>query len=224
MSDPPSSGLVPPTFQTPHGKAAVSPKQFLEFLYSLITQSLGDDVNAIHDKASWVLMISGLSEQVYGYFPYFTPATRGTSNERITLTHVSLEVLDQASHKIKSVYHGEEDLVKKLFVRLLGLCVSAESWLEAGDDSLPDHSDPSTIYSKATNILVYMLCQLLSSPFRNEISATTQRVLAHGLLWESLDLVHDILSGPQDPFPLDVQFFSVPRLRTAATHGADTPV
>ncbi|KIJ20461.1 hypothetical protein PAXINDRAFT_174826 [Paxillus involutus ATCC 200175] len=190
MSDPPSSGHIPATFQTPHGKAVVSPKQFLEFLYSLITQSLGDDVNAIHDKASWVLMISGLSEQVYGYFPYFTPATRGTSNERITLTHVSLEVLDRASHKIKSVYHGEEDLVKKLFVRLLGLCVSAESWLEAGDDSLPDHSDPSTIYSKATNILVYMLCQLLSSPCRNEISATTQRILAHGLLWESLDLVH----------------------------------
>ncbi|KAF9226784.1 hypothetical protein BS17DRAFT_504906 [Gyrodon lividus] len=194
MSDPPSGSLVPATFQTPHGKDAISPKQFLQFLNCLISESLGDDANLTHDKTSWVVMISGLSEQVYGYFPYFTPATRGTSNERITLTHVSLDVLDQVSRKIKSVYHGEEDLVKKLFVRLLGLCISAESWLEASNDGLLDHSDPSTIYAKATNILVYVMCQILGSPFRNETSAATQRGLAHGLLWASLDLVHGNLA------------------------------
>ncbi|KAF9238832.1 hypothetical protein BU15DRAFT_88266 [Melanogaster broomeanus] len=233
MGDPLSSSLVPATFQTPHGKDAISPKQFLEFLNSLMIQSLGEAANGIHDKASWIVMISGLSEQVYGYFPYFTHATRGTSNERITLTHVSLDVLDRVSHNIESVYHGEEELVKKLFVRLLGLCVSAESWLEAGNDSLPDNSDPSKIYSKATSLLVSIMCQILGSPFRNETSATTQRKMAHSLLWASLDLVQgnlahrsgrrpsltfaDILSGPQGHFPLDVQFFSVPRLRTAAT-------
>ena len=236
MSDPPSS-YVPATFQTPDGEDAVAPKQLLEFLRSLIQKSTGDGDKPIYDRGSWVTMISGLADQVYGYFPYFTSIKQGTTNERITLTHVSLDVLDHVSHQSRPIWYDGDDLVKKLFVRLLALCVSAESWLDATSASLADHLDPTTLYSKATNILVHILCQLLTSPFRRE---TSQRVLAHSLLWDMLSLalgeqhmflscrscltLADILNTSQDDFPLDIQLFSEPHLRRAPSNRVDTPV
>lgn len=182
MSDPPSS-CVPATFQTPQGEDAVAPKQLLEFLRSLIQRSTADGNKPVYDRPSWVTMISGLADQVYGHFPYFTSIKQGTTNERITLTHVSLDVLDHVSHQSRPIWCDGKDLVRKLFVRLFALCVSAESWLDARNDSLADHLDPTTLYSKATTILVHILCQLLASPFRREIS---QRTLAHALLWDLL--------------------------------------
>lgn len=184
MSDPPSS-CVPATFQTPDGEDAVAPKQLLEFLRSLIQRSTADGDKPVYDRASWVTMISGLADQVYGHFPYFTSIKQGTTNERITLTHVSLDVLDHVSHQSRPIWYDGKDLVKKLVVRLLALCMSAESWLDATNDSLADHLDPSTLYSKATNILVHILCQLLASPFRRE---TSQRIVAHSILWDVLGL------------------------------------
>lgn len=236
MSDPPSS-CVPATFQTPDGSDAVAPKQLLEFLRSLIQKSTADGDKAVYDRASWVTMISGLADQVYGYFPYFTSIKQGTTNERITLTHVSLDVLDHVSHQSRPIWYDGEDLVKKLFVRLLALCVSAESWLDATNASLADHLDPTTLYSKATNILVHLLCQLLASPFRREIS---QRVMVHSLLRCVLGLTHgepraflacrsrlrfaDVLSTSQDDFPLDIRFYSAPHLGRAPSNRVDTPV
>ena len=236
MSDPPSS-YVPATFQTPDGENAVAPKQLLEFLRSLVEKSTGDRDKPVYDRGSWVTMISGLADQVYGYFPYFSSIKQGTTNERITLTHVSLDVLDHVSHQSRPIWYDGEDLVKKLFVRLLALCVSAESWLDAANASLADHLDPTTLYSKATNILVHILCQLLTSPFRRE---TSQRLLAHSLLWDVLGFTQgeqrtfsrclsrltlaDILSMSQDDFPLDIQFYSAPHLRRAPSNRVDTPV
>lgn len=237
MSDPPSS-CVPATFQTPDGEDAVAPKQLLEFLRSLIQKSTGDGDKPVYDRASWVTMISGLADQVYGYFPYFTSIKQGTTNERITLTHVSLDVLDHVSHQSRPIWYDGSDLVKKLFVRLLALCVSAESWLDVTNDSLADHLDPATLYSKATNILVHILCQLLASPFRRE---TSQRIVAHSLLWDVLGMtcgeqtyvprvvvlassLADILNTPQDDFPLDIQFYSALHFRRAPSNKVDTPV
>ncbi|KAF8558727.1 hypothetical protein OG21DRAFT_974233 [Imleria badia] len=220
MNDLPSS-YVPATFQTPDGEDAVAPKQLLVFLRSLIQKSAANGDNPVHDRPSWVTMISGLADQVYGHFPYFTSIKQGTTNERITLTHVSLDVLDHVSHQSRPIWYDGEDLVKKLFVRLLALCVSAESWLDATNASLADHLDPTTLYSKATNILVHILCQLLASPFRRE---TSQRIMAHSLLWDVLGLAQDILSTSQDEFPLDIWIYSEPHLRRAPTNKVDTPV
>lgn len=184
MTDPPSSN-VPATFQTPDSEDAVSAKQLLEFLRSLIQKSSAG--TPVYDRASWVTMLSGLANQVYSYFPYFTSIKQGTTNERITLTHISLDVLDHISHQSRPVWYDGKDFVKKLFVSLFALCVSSESWLDATNDSLADHLDPTTLYSKATNILVYILCQLLASPFRRDVS---QRIWAHSLLWDVLGLTY----------------------------------
>ena len=233
----PLSSCVPATFQTPDGEDAVAPKQLLEFLKSLIEKSTGDGDKPVYDRPSWVTMISGLADQVYGYFPYFTSIKQGTTNERITLTHVSLDVLDHVSHQSRPMWYDGEDLVKKLFVRLLALCVSAESWLDATNASLADHLDPTTLYSKATNILVHILCQLLTSPFRREIS---QRIMAHSLLRDVLGLTQGkqcmflrccprltlagALTTSQDEFPLDIRFYSAPHFKRAPSNRVDTPV
>lgn len=145
--------------------------------------SAGDSDNPVYDTAAWITMLSGLADQVYGYFPYFSSIKQGTTNERIMLTHVSLDVLDHVSHRSRPVWFDEKELVGKLFVRLIALCVSAESWLDATNDSLSDLLDPTTLFSKATNILVHILCQLLASPFRAEVS---QRIMAHSLLRDLL--------------------------------------
>ncbi|KAG9317708.1 hypothetical protein JVU11DRAFT_1921 [Chiua virens] len=217
MSDLPSNG-VPATFQTPDGKATVAPKQLLEFLRSLIQVPTEEhDI----DLTSWVTVVAGLADQVFGCFPYFTSIRQGTTNERITLTHSSLAVLDRVSRLSRPVWDNREDLVRKIFVRMLALCVSSESWLDVPTDDLAGNLDPTTLYSSATNILVVILCQLLASPFRKE---TAPRIWAHGLLWDLLGLTNDMLSTPQDEFPLDVQLCAEPHLKRAPTNKIDMPV
>lgn len=234
MSHPTSSG-IPATFQSPSRDDAVSPKQLLDFMKSMIKKSTGD---GDYDRPSWVTMILGLADQVYGYFPYYSFIKQSTTNERIALTHLSLDVLDHVSHQSRPVWYDGEDLVKKLFVRLLALCVSAESWLDVDSTTLADDLDPTTLYSKATNILVHILCQLFASPFRREIS---QRIMVHSLLWDVLGFTQgehntfstcrspltlaDLLSTSQEEFPLDVWLYSAPHLRRAPSNSkVDTPV
>ncbi|KAH7887462.1 hypothetical protein F5I97DRAFT_833310 [Phlebopus sp. FC_14] len=238
MSSPPSSNVAPATFQTPHGKDAISPKQFLDFLSSLVSKSLSDEVKVIREKAEWVIMITGLSEQVYSFFPFLTPAVQETSNERIVLTHFSLDILERVSQKVQFFYDGEVALVKKLFVTLLGLCLSAESWLEVTIHGSKDTSDPSTLFARATNMLVCLLRDLLSSCFRGTAEAGWR--LAVELLGEALELtqgtsdrpccpfisliVKAILRATHDQFPLDLNLFSMPRTVVAPFGDAAQPV
>ncbi|KAH7931163.1 hypothetical protein BV22DRAFT_1052917 [Leucogyrophana mollusca] len=168
MSTPLSTELssAPRTFQGKAGAGGIgspSPKDFREFLNGLLENDLGEASPAqgpVRDKSTWLAVISGLSEQIIGPFPYATPATRSTSNERLVLADVSLDVLSRVAERVEYLYAGEEATTKKLFVGLLGLCTSAESWLEVEATVKEDAPPPCTLYPKALHVLVGLLRSL----------------------------------------------------------------
>lgn len=221
----PSSSLVPGTFQTPDDKAGISPKAYLEFLDSL-EKSLATGSTATRNKASSVIMISGLCD-FCGSFPFLTPASRGTSNERITLTHHILDILRIHSREFESIFSGEDELLRKLSVCLLGLCVASEAWLSVGGDQVKDSSNPSVLYPKTCDTFVDLMKEWLEySPQSTECSAVPS--VALGFLMTTIDLVNgmrlfcvigrtltpsDVLNGAQDQgYPLGLSFSSTPRL------------
>lgn len=216
MDAPWSSGVVPATFQTPHNKNAISPKEFLEFLHS-IQASLHQDGVATRNKDGWVIMISGLSD-FWGSFPFLTSASRGTSNERITLTHYGLGILQYLSGEFERVFSGEDELLRKLSVSLLGLCVATEAWLEVEENGPEDSKNPSTLYKKASSILVNLLREWLEYfPQNTEYAAVPS--VALGFLSETLDVTHE---GEQHP--LNLCFFSRPRLARGTPCKEDIPI
>ena len=187
MDAPWSSGLIPATFQTPHNKNAISPKEFLGFINS-ITTSLHQDGVSSRNKNGWVVMLSGLSD-FWGGFPFLTPASRETSNERIMLTHHALSILQYLSHEFERVFSGEDELLRKLSMCVLGLCVATEAWLEVEGHHSDESKDPSTLYKKASDILVDLLLEWLEfSPQNMESSGIP--LVALGFLSETLELSH----------------------------------
>jgi hypothetical protein len=160
MSVPPSSAppIPPTTFQTPNGTNSASPKDLRDFLKSLND----DNPPLVLDKTLWIRLLASLLEQVFGCFPYFKPTMLGTTNERIELTDVTLDVFSRVGKKADSLdwLYDEERLSKKVFVHLLGLCTSTESWLEVTDDG-DSGGASNTLHSKACGTLVEFL-QLLS--------------------------------------------------------------
>jgi hypothetical protein len=192
MSAPSSSAPpVPPgTFQTPNGTNSASPKDLRDFLRALRDKELHDDNPSIsvQDRQPWLQLIAGLLEQVFGCFPYFKPSIQGTTNERIGLTDVSLEVLSSIGRRVDSLCVDEERLAKQVFVRLLGLCTSTETWLEVTDDGGSGGLPPNTLYSKACDTLVAFL-QILSIPAGQGMDPdTVQRGVLHEILQEAMDV------------------------------------
>ncbi|KAI6034535.1 hypothetical protein BKA83DRAFT_672562 [Pisolithus microcarpus] len=175
-----------------------------EFLHS-IQASLHQDGVAIRNKDGWVIMVSGLSD-FWGSFPFLTSASRGTSNERITLTHYGLGILQYLSGEFERVFSGEDELLRKLSVSLLGLCVAAEA---------EDSKNPSTLYKKASSILYFS---------QNTEYAAIPSV-ALGFLSETLDVTSDVLCRAEDEqHPLNLCFFSRPRLARGVPCKEDIPV
>lgn len=188
MSAPPSSAppVPPSTFQTPNGTDGASPEDLRDFLRSLRDNELRNDDNPstlVQDRQPWIKLVAGLLEHVFGCFPYFKPSIQGTTNERIELTDVSLEVFSCIGRRVDLLYFDEERLTKQVFVHLLGLCNSTESWLEVTDQDESGRLPPNTLYSKACDTLVDFLQNLSFSTGRgrdpNSVQMGTLREILH---------------------------------------------
>jgi len=193
MTVPSSSAplVPPPTFQTPNGTEGASPKDLRDFLRSLRDNELQkDDIPStlVQDRQPWLKLVGGLLEHVFGCFPYFKPSIQGTTNERIELTDVSLEVFSCIGKRVDLLYVDEEHLTREVFVHLLGLCISAESWLEVANQSesggLPL---PNTLYPKACDTLVDFLQNLSFLTSRGTYSGVQVGAL-HEILYEVTNL------------------------------------
>jgi hypothetical protein len=192
MSAPPSNALPDPpaTFQTPNGTNSASPKDLRDFLRSLRDKELHDDNPpiSVQDRQPWLQLVTGLLEQVFGCFPYFKPSIQGTTNERIELTDISLEVLSCIGRRVDSLYVDEEILSKQVFVHLFGLCTSTESWLEVTDEGNSGRLPPNTLYSKACDTLIVFLQNLSFSTGLGRDPNAVQMGILHKILHEATDL------------------------------------
>ncbi|KAG1768696.1 hypothetical protein EDD22DRAFT_1041450 [Suillus occidentalis] len=178
--------IPPTTFQTPNGTNSASPKDLRDFLKSLND----DNPPLVLDKTLWLRLLASLLEQVFGCFPYFKPTMLGTTNERIELTDVTLDVFSRVGKKADSLdwlYADEEHLSKKVFVHFLGLCTSAESWLEVTDDG-DSGGASNTLYSKACGTLVEFLQLLSFSSIPGGESSDLQRGVLEDILYEATNL------------------------------------
>ncbi|KAG1815741.1 uncharacterized protein BJ212DRAFT_240843 [Suillus subaureus] len=223
MSVPSSAPPIPPTtFQTPNGSNSASPKDLRDFLKSLND----DNPPLVLDKPLWLRLIASLLEQVFGCFPYFKPTMLGTTNERIELTDVTLDVFSRVGKRADSLdwlYSDEEHLSKKVFVHLLGLCTSTESWLEvvdSGDSGGASH----TLYSKACGTLVEFLQLLSFSSVPGGDSSDLQRGVLQDILYEATNLCTTMISARHESCPLDVHWFSTPPCLKTTTEDCSIPV
>ncbi|KAH7912967.1 hypothetical protein BJ138DRAFT_1134431 [Hygrophoropsis aurantiaca] len=160
VSSPRNAFNIPGTFQDADNP---SPKELKQFLNNLLDKDLSDDISADHsvyDKSTWLAIISALSEQIIGRLPYATPSTQGTSNERIVLTEITLNILTRAARRVDYLYVGEQQTTQKLITRLLGLCISAESWLDVEGVGKDDIPQPNAIYPKVLHVLAELLRSL----------------------------------------------------------------
>ncbi|KAG1782969.1 hypothetical protein EV702DRAFT_234666 [Suillus placidus] len=223
MSVPPSSAppIPPTTFQTPNGTNSASPKDLRDFLKSLND----DNPPLVLDKPLWLRLLASLLEQVFGCFPYFKPTMLGTTNERIELTDVTLDVFSRVGKRADSLdwlYADEEHLSKKVFVHLLGLCTSTESWLEVTDEG--DSGGASNmLYSKACGTLVEFLQLLSFSSVSGGDSSDLQRGVLQDILYEATNLCNTMISARHESCPLDVHWFSTPPCLKTTTEDCSIP-
>ncbi|KAG0703893.1 hypothetical protein DFH29DRAFT_411383, partial [Suillus ampliporus] len=222
MSAPPSSvpPVPPTTFQTPNGTNSPSPKDLRDFLQSL----KDDNPSLVVDKPVLLRLLAGLLEHVFGCFPYFTPTILGTTNERIELTDVTLDVFSRVGKRVDSLYADEEPrLSKKVFVHLLGLCTSTESWLEVTDEGNSGCA-PNALYSKACGTLVDFLQLLSFSSAPGGDPSNVQRGVLQEILHEAIDLCSTMISARHEQCPLDVHWFSTPPFLRITTGDCSIPV
>ncbi|EGO27933.1 hypothetical protein SERLADRAFT_414152 [Serpula lacrymans var. lacrymans S7.9] len=213
--------IVPATFQsTTEGE--VAPKHFLEFLNSLIAGELSEDFISVvpsSHKETWTAVLSGLSDVILGLFPYARPALWESIHERLVLTDISLDVIQRATDRIDSLYVGLEDITKKFFVQLLGLCHSSESWLDVQVPEKEGIPIPSTLHSKAIQGMIVFLRSLGGSVKTTEGSGKPPWKVLRDVISESLDIcdvflsvIVEILSRVLSP-PLLSQWFMMDLLR-----------
>ncbi|KAG1752448.1 uncharacterized protein EDB91DRAFT_1243215 [Suillus paluster] len=212
MSAPPSSAppVPPTTFQTPNGTNSASPKDLRDFLQYLKNTN-DDNAPSVLEKPHWLNLLAGLLDNVFGCFPYFKSTIRGTTNERIQLTDDTLDVFSCVSKRaeVDSFYVDEERLSKKIFVHLLGLCTSTESWLEVTSEG-DSGCAPNTLYSKACETLVEFLQILSFSSAPGGDPGNAQWGVLQEILHEAIDLCSAIISAQYEPYPRDVHWFSTP--------------
>lgn len=121
-----------PSFQNSASDA--SPTQFLGFLRTLVVENLeGDPFIRIPstDRASWVTVISGLSDHFLASFPTLNMAPWNAMREKLELIEITLEIIQRVTVRVDAMYSSPDEAAKKTFARLLSLCTALDSWIDA---------------------------------------------------------------------------------------------
>ncbi|KAI6023304.1 hypothetical protein EDC04DRAFT_303950 [Pisolithus marmoratus] len=165
-------------------------------------------------------MVSGLSD-FWGSFPFLTSASRGTSNGDASPSLTMAWAYFSTSQESLNASFPGRMLLRKLSVSLLGLCVAVEAWMEVEENGPEDSKNPSTLYKKASSIVVNLLREWLEHISQNT-EHTGVSPVALGFLSETLDVTH----GKEDDeqHPLNLCFFSRPRLARGVPCKEDIPI
>jgi serine/threonine-protein kinase ATR len=171
---PPPTPFPVPSFNGSNFDA--SPAQFLEFLRSLISQYLDGDATSHIDASNtqtWTAIVVSLAETFLASFPLPDHVPWNTMQEKVTIVEATLEVMQRVFQRVDGIYYGSDDLVKKLFARLLDLCQVLDLWVER--DLSPDEGVfmPQHMKDKTFNIIVMVLRGLGGANLNLKASETT---------------------------------------------------
>lgn len=204
-----------PSTQLSNVTGDATPEQFHQYMRSLITQHFSGDPSSRIPKASdWDNVILGFSNSFVAPFPLPEPIiTWNALKEKITLLDTALDIIFRASQQVDSLFTGQRDGVKKLFVQLLNLCNILDAWLEGdvdGEDGIPL---PSILRKKSFQALVAVLRCLGGNVGINQVDEPRWRIL-RDLLNETVNLIHDILSNSASiTLPISILPFAQPRMQ-----------
>jgi serine/threonine-protein kinase ATR len=123
-----------------------SPEEFLDFLRALIKEHLNDSARiSASNSESWVGVIQGLSDHFLTPLPSGHESTWAAIGEKIQLVEITLEVLQRATVRVESLYGGRTEFAKHMFVRLLELSNSLDSWMDVVFESPNNLLTPSEL-------------------------------------------------------------------------------
>ncbi|CAA7258548.1 unnamed protein product [Cyclocybe aegerita] len=213
---PPSTPFPVPGFAGADNNA--SPAEFLKFLRSLTTQYLGDNSPRIlaANKAAWVTIVNGLTDHFLGSFPLPDIVSWSAMQERVEVAEVTLEAIKRVFERVEGIYNDSEELVRKLFARLLDLCRVLDVWTEPEVVCEEAMFSPAHMKEKVSLLLIAVLRGLGdNAPAPSEQHSASWKVLREVLV-ESLGVCNDLIT-PLTPLTnvAVVALFGKPRILVA---------
>lgn len=194
-----------PTFDGSNNDASLD--QFLDFLRTLISQYLSDNNPRIpsSNKDAWITVIGGLTDHLLATFPLPDIVSWSALQEKVTSTLTTLDVVKRVFERVDGIYQGTTGMVKKVFARLLNLCLVLDSWVDIEMQLEDGLVHPKVLKGKGFEVLVTLLRGLggnvLTTAGIAEPSWRTLRMILN----ECLEVCHGELSyrlGRNELIPL----------------------
>ncbi|KAJ3516810.1 hypothetical protein NLJ89_g892 [Agrocybe chaxingu] len=199
MNNPPPSTPFPvPGFSGTDNNA--SPAEFLKFLRSLTTQYLGDNSPRILaiNKPAWMTIVNGLTDHFLSSFPLPDIVSWNAMQERVEVVEVTLEAIKRVFERVEGIFNDSEELVRKLFARLLDLCRVLDLWIEPEIVFEEAMFSPAHMKEKASLLLIAVLRGLGdNAPAPSEQHPPSWKVLREVLV-ESIGVCNDLIA-PSTP-------------------------
>ncbi|KAF9534592.1 hypothetical protein CPB83DRAFT_204155 [Crepidotus variabilis] len=219
-----SMNILHPSTQLPVAGLGVdnaTPAEFLDFLRSLTTLHLGDDRPRITDNtASWVTIVDGLTDHFLGTFPIPDIVAWGAMEEKVEVTRATLEVIRRAFLRVDGIHNSTEELLRKLFARLLDLCRVLDVWVEGLGEEDGMTTSPRSLRDAAFSALKTVLRSFGdANPAPADQNQPMAWIFLRKALNEALDLCNDLIlvPAPLDNFAV-IALFRKPRILSPKDH------
>ncbi|KAF9450927.1 hypothetical protein P691DRAFT_418307 [Macrolepiota fuliginosa MF-IS2] len=190
-------------------------ERFLDFLRTLVSQYLSDNAPRIprSNRDAWITVINGLTDHLLTTFPTPGIVSWGALQEKVTSVFTTLDVVKRVFERVDGIYHDTAEMVKKVFARLLNLCLVLDLWVDIEIRLEEGLADPKILRKKGFEVLVTLLRGLggnvLTTAGIVEASWRTLRVILN----ECLEVCHDLVSKTLHlSYPFTLTLFAVPRI------------
>lgn len=123
--------LGAPPFPVPTFSGSESDKTlegYLEFLRDLESRYLSDNTPR-PSKDGWITVIDGLTEHMLT-FPLPEGISWSALGEKVTSVLATLDTVKRVFERVNVIFLGTAEMMKKVFARLLSLCLVLDSWVD----------------------------------------------------------------------------------------------
>ncbi|KXN89480.1 Protein kinase rad3 [Leucoagaricus sp. SymC.cos] len=207
---PSATPFLVPTFNGSEGDASLD--HFLDFLRTLVSQYLSDDVPRIpsSNKDLWITIISGLTDHLLSTFPLPNIVSWNALREKIVAIITTLDVVRRAFERVDGIHEGTAETVKKVFARLLNLCFVLDSWLCTEVQLEDGIVEPNLLREKCFQSLVVVLRRLGGNSSTSRAIAEPSWQTLRDILQECLNTCRGklVTDSPMHlSFPLTISLF-----------------
>lgn len=128
------TSLVPDTtpFPVPTFSGSESDKtleRYLDFLRDLESKYLSENTPR-PSKDGWITVIDGLTQHMLTTFPLPEAVSWSALGEKVTSVLATLDTVKRVFERVNVIFLGTAEMMKKVFARLLSLCLVLDSWVD----------------------------------------------------------------------------------------------